>query len=149
MYPTVLIFHFVFESSSESLRSFTLINPSRCKKQFTLSAPARNEYRKLFPRPQRTRPKRLVNLIHPRKHVKKKKTRNQAYQTHKNQVTINLCQPSSRSVAQRTVSTKDIKLGISQLYQIFHYRNHPVLQPRCRDTAKRLTRGEPDNIFRA
>lgn len=80
---------------------------------------------------------------------KKKKTRNQAYQTHKNQVTINLCQPSSRSVAQRTVSTKDIKLGISQLYQIFHYRNHPVLQPRCRDTAKRLTRGEPDNIFRA
>lgn len=73
MYPTVLILHFVFESSSESLRSFTLINPSRCKKQFTLSAPARNEYRKLFPRPQRTRPKRLVNLIHPRKHVKKKK----------------------------------------------------------------------------
>lgn len=53
------------------------------------------------------------------------------------------------SVAQRTVSTKDVKLGISQLYQIFHYRNHPVLQPRCRDTAKRLTRGEPDNIFRA
>lgn len=39
--------------------------------------------------------------------------------------------------------------GVSQLYQIFHYRDHPVLQPRCRDTAKRLTRGGPDNIFRA